>query len=601
MIRPRRDSTTTPHPVAGVVRVECLGDSMMYGDGVLSDQAFPPRLEHHLNTLLPSAMVEAVNRGVDGGNLWNAWAGFESRFHPGDCDLVVVSVCHNDHRLLGWWGAPYDDDDDDSRWDQSGPWRDLMLRLLDDIDTFVAEHGIPVVLYHVDIRERCVAAAVMARLFGGRLFHFVDAASQLRDYLAPIPPEHRQATPFDGHPSPHIQDMLARHVAQYLRKHRVLGDIGTAPPITALLDRMVAEGGAIGDALAWGERVLAAKEPVWRRAAALDRHPDGMAGLTLAKDILGKRGEAWARSLHLGHWSSLTQEGTRAISAIVTDIEWSLNLAEELALVLRLGHADPDQAELLSGLLAGTATPPDAGRWPALLDQMQADLAAAAASFAIDDPGPLGPMGERLRGEQSGWYHQMRPLFGTAAGLLERLRRLAAMAEGGRPGGGSPDRVGALCLRRIDGGLRRAAELISLLSPPRPREALRFARHTTRIEVTLSVARPTDHHHGGLQLHLGLHYRLPSRLSLTAAHNLGTSAARHTYSFDFPLILRGELSLDLVGRPERLPLADSIGLTVERIVARNVCADGDRVVVVERPLAGPIEAFTTAGATVEMI
>ncbi len=604
MIRFLRNQLTSLLPATPVLRVECLGDSMMLGAGVLSDQAFPCRLEHHLNAMFPASYFEAVNRGINGANLWNAWAGFAATYQPGACDLVVISVCNNDHRMLSWWGVPYDGARDDETWDETGPWRDLMVELLDTIDAFVESHAVPVVLYHVDVRDDCVPAEVLARLFAGRRFLFVDAAADLRELLAATPSVERAATPFDGHPSSLIQDMLARHVAQQVRKHTLLGQKTAQPPfspaevarLAAIQGAMVEYGSTVGNALAWGERTFAAKEPTWRRLLALDGDTAASsAAIAELRRTLDAQGTAWAEYLHLTRWSDLLHEMLKPCSVVVTDIEWCLYLTEELSLILTLMDRSIGAAGAVERLLgratqlgaANAASPAETAGWPDRLARTEAVLAGIRAIAA----------------PQSAAFAKVKPVLDAAETLAARLHGLSKTLGGRQTGiDAAADRIVAIGLNKMAEGMRPLDDLVGILGRLAPAEPFRFARHTSRIAVTIGVARPQERYEEGLQLHTGLHYRLPSCVSLTASHCIGLSVARQTYVFDFPLLVHGEVFLELRGKPELMARAKAAGLSIERICVTNACVKGGRTVEVEvEPGCCPIADFTQASAMVAML
>jgi lysophospholipase L1-like esterase len=84
-----------PKP-AGVYRVIVLGDSIAFGYGVSSEDAFPARLERGLARAGPTPRIEVLNFGVNGYNPYNEAALVEQLAPVYGPDLVLVQFCVND-------------------------------------------------------------------------------------------------------------------------------------------------------------------------------------------------------------------------------------------------------------------------------------------------------------------------------------------------------------------------------------------------------------------------------------------------------------------------------------------------------------------------
>ncbi len=86
--------------VDGVYRILCLGDSMLFGCGVMQDETLPAHLENILNETAPDLHVEAINDAVAGYSLYDDWNRFVLRGHRYKPDLLIIVVDENDAELV---------------------------------------------------------------------------------------------------------------------------------------------------------------------------------------------------------------------------------------------------------------------------------------------------------------------------------------------------------------------------------------------------------------------------------------------------------------------------------------------------------------------
>jgi len=77
----------------GIARIVSCGDSTTFGACVRADQAYTPLLENKLNAR--GVVVEALNAGVPGTNLWQQTLLFERRLQNYRPDLVILYTAPN--------------------------------------------------------------------------------------------------------------------------------------------------------------------------------------------------------------------------------------------------------------------------------------------------------------------------------------------------------------------------------------------------------------------------------------------------------------------------------------------------------------------------
>lgn len=95
---------------AGVVRIVALGDSVTFGWGLRSEDAYPSQLASLLATLRPNQRFEVVNAGVSGYGTWQQLLWLQESGLELQPDVVVVQAHLNDASdnlwgTLGWQGG----------------------------------------------------------------------------------------------------------------------------------------------------------------------------------------------------------------------------------------------------------------------------------------------------------------------------------------------------------------------------------------------------------------------------------------------------------------------------------------------------------------
>ncbi len=86
-------------PAAGVTRIAMVGDSHIFGEGLLEEEIFSTRLGAHLGERYPDRTFEVLNLGVSGYNTEQELQVVRRRALPADPDVVLVGYCTNDPQM----------------------------------------------------------------------------------------------------------------------------------------------------------------------------------------------------------------------------------------------------------------------------------------------------------------------------------------------------------------------------------------------------------------------------------------------------------------------------------------------------------------------
>ncbi|CAA7616857.1 SGNH/GDSL hydrolase family protein [Magnetospirillum sp. SS-4] len=573
----RRDYHFRPERVEGVLRVDCIGDSMTHGAGIPYDLAFPAHLGRQLNAAFPSLLFETVNHGIESANIWNSWALLEGRWQSDACDALVFSVCNNDLRFMEWWGRTYESSGDDHLWWEG---HSQLGGLLDRMDAFIDRTGIPILVFYYEIRPLpAQQIAAIDRLLGGRRFAFVNTASAFRAEFGNLPTNDLILSPSDGHPSSRVHEAAARLICDTIRQAKWFSAPMAASDMLALpqkiidaTDSMISAGYDINAALNWGQEALDAKEGGLRRAVPLDALKSLDANHESARAALRSRASAWTHMLTqpLRLPPVLAAEDKLLEQAEILD--YLIHNSEEMTLAAELSRgASPLLAELSAFVLAGALT---AERIEGDGAVLSADLAEAKALLGAIQKGVFFPPGladtgciaQRVGGELEHLRHAIAPLFSRLHGFILRLERqlehIRRLDEDGCPAD-----LTEAARRRIGTALALLHRQTTLIRGLERDWDGAYSPLSTLIDVTLDIANPGHAIVYEIQLEVGLRYRVPARQFLRQAQNVALSKPKEVYSFTLPLLVSGDVELRLIDHlPGRDLLAQRgvalIGITI---------------------------------------
>jgi hypothetical protein len=543
-----------------VVRVACIGDSLMYGAGVAPRESLPAQLSRTLNAAFVDDLVWVDNFGENSGNIWHAWSQFAERLQHGRFDAVVFSICDNDIALFESNTVAYGDAAYPSLWLKDAVYSNGVFNLFKSAkDILSSSPIIPLfVFYTLSDDDRPITDCV-AHLCGLLDLPFIDLRAYLTERTA-ITRSNLFASEFDGHPSAIVHDAVARGIAERLREASGLshGRFGADPErvLAAALDDLLTQGVAPDAALSWATEALAAKQ----RAAGRSQD-QARAGKAAALEALSHKmrvsGDRWRLRRRLeARVPPADQIGSLLVPNLVQLYHLTRNL-DELIFVLTKTRDAPDLAAF--GRLFAQ------GHYVAerRLDFYRGDAAAEAAAIAAALPAL--PFVGRLRqlcdgtGEDAGPHlspdcglaHASLPpeivrLGQFASRLHKQLERLSE-AWAGRPAGGEGDDIARLwavtCvmirdardyLDNCEAVFGRGPDLAAPIPPP-----------WTSIDVVIEGTADPAADERLYRLGVEASYAVPRRMPIREVHWGDADRARIAHHFEIPALLRGDIRVGL--------------------------------------------------------
>jgi lysophospholipase L1-like esterase len=205
-------------------RLAFLGDSFVYGQGVAPDETLPACAERQLNEMATGWPIEAVNLGVYGYNLWNAWQSFRNA--PQVYDAVVLTLCTNDAELFGRsYRVTYGPGLSGPLWQPTHRYRESIIACFDDIAAFRRSSNLPVAVCFYSVWPGLPLAEqagnrhiskLVADLCAARGIAYVDFFAHFTERN--LSPDALVVSEADHHPSKMAHDAAARYLALSLRQ-----------------------------------------------------------------------------------------------------------------------------------------------------------------------------------------------------------------------------------------------------------------------------------------------------------------------------------------------------------------------------------------------
>jgi hypothetical protein len=531
-----RHHWATTRPVSGLVKVCCMGDSLMHGAGVAPCDAFPARLEHHLNAETPEALFITENWGVRRTNLWNAIQLFRDRTPPGGCDMAVFSVCNNDANLFEnvlTYDNPTEGEEQNRWWESLKP--ELAVTLAD-LQALSAQRGVPVLLVWFGMRaDDGPAVDTMAELCRQAGLPFMDGLRFLQGMGYEDCDPRLWATPVDAHLSALALDQMARWVAKEIARRppagypaagrQATGPI-TADEVLHCVDAVAAADGE-GVALRWGTVAVAAKAVAARRFTPREARRAVGDDFAAAQATLSARFRRWRQA---AAWEAIL-DSLKADAPLMAEIDGLLRNAGEMIYCADRFPDTPLTADILlqaDNLKMWTTPYPDgAARGPRItaIDRRFAALTAQAAD---------------------------RPDLVPALSLLAAARRHLGVTAADLDRLGDPDRLppSAQALARWAGNeigrclgrLERIAGRVDRVSAA----GAAVPAFYTRVDI-YAQAPDLRRLRRYAYLELRADYRAPFFSPACDGHLLITDGLQHLYRLEIPLFLQGEITLLLAG------------------------------------------------------
>ena len=542
-----------------ILRVACIGDSMVWGQGVPPCHTLPAHLSRVLNAALPQDLVWVDNFGESSGNLWHAWTRMRARAAAGNFQAIVFSVCQNDSQIFesnlveyGLNKIPY--------WSEDGLHFKHVRRLFEDFSLFCkANKIIAIVIFYTFIEEDQPIIAAMSRLMTRLGLPFVDLLSYYRqetglDIAAYI------ASEFDAHPSSRAHELAARRVARELVRHlsgsrgrRVVADMAQELPValTELVEGQV----PIDTALEWARDALDAKS----RAVARQRGQGG----ALADDCHALLAEIAAcettwRVARCAEANLLATPSLHYRAVALPNLFQTVRNLEEVVFLIEKSGDVSELAELGQAFVTGRYYEKD-GRLDFFFGDADSEIAAAQARV------------DRLKLQQlTSWSERASRLFGPSVRLREGLYPTAV----------------SLDLSLIDGLVRRvaaqlaaldsaASRIARLIEPVEARPVWAMALHLVRtalcyleaidetllraipfgdpvgppwtcVDVTLEGGPHRDIPNGICRLVAEVDYTVPRRIRVREVAWAGVAKEHAVYHFELPLMILGDLRVGVL-------------------------------------------------------
>jgi len=361
-----------------LLRVACIGDSMMYGGGVCARETLPAQLTRFMNAAFLDQLVWVDNFGEGSGQIWNAWSQFKPRLKKMQFDAVVFSVCQNDITLLDSNDITYENPDYVKLWTEDTSITQSAIDLFTDFRNKCAEMNInPLVIFYTLVPSDRPIIDRMAEICGKLELPFADLLTFFGAKTA-ISPTTYIATEFDGHPSGLGHELAARGLVDMFRKVlRPSEDRIRTPPERALpaaLNDLLAQGVEADAVFAWAEDALAAK----RRAARRSRGREGRSISAIDEALAPKVGAIAQKWRVLRRLDARIELADHPESRLLSKLDQLLAVIRNLDELIFLLATTPDRERLAAigrQFLNGWYT--TSGRLDSFRGDVAGDVAAA--------------------------------------------------------------------------------------------------------------------------------------------------------------------------------------------------------------------------------
>ncbi|MGA7674153.1 MAG: SGNH/GDSL hydrolase family protein [Rhizomicrobium sp.] len=539
-------------------RFAFVGDSFVFGQGVGPDETLPACAERYLNEALGGWPVEAVNLGVNGYNIWNAWLEFKRA--PQVYDAIVLTLCNNDAQLFGRTFRVEYESPNTPLWEREHLFHEPIAACFDEISAFSGARKIPVAVCYYNFwaaKEHVQIGEIINELCSSRGIPFVDFFSHFTERNLAV--TDLTVNEVDLHPSRLGHDAAARHLVFNLGKTEAFASLrddrlDKAPSriMSAVQDLARQDQYPTDIALHWAISALECKHRVARRAQLLD----SMDGFALEMTQASERLKYALKDWHL-------QERTAATLAKATTHENGIasplsRIDDEMLRLEELGFAiKRSDGQRLTALLPRPtidALELDPELWFAdarrALDEYRGDFENLIVSCRRDGHGGdtawIRSREENSRiavnlEEMAKLCERTKTEISDFSDVLNRLEQDGIQSK--------------TCL--CDDARRRYLELLRLsvtdavesfrnirrmLLPPQDGVSAEGPAHTT-IEITLGTSKVDEENHCLLEIQLNS--EIPRRFPLRNACAFRLNGSRVLMTFRFPVVYAGKVLVSL--------------------------------------------------------
>jgi lysophospholipase L1-like esterase len=217
-----RGYTAPIQKIDSIYRILCLGDSMVYGQGVPIDQTLPAHLENLLNQACPNRLIEVINEGFCGFSAYETWTHYLLNARAVNPDLAVITLCENDSELFSVKLGEYTEHTN-ACWDPKYPHLRYFTKLLKEIAEYSMKEKLPILIAFYYLPHSPLRAQIqktLSSLTQELKLEFVDISTEFvgtYDYGTNLT---MRVSDTDGHPSSLSHSIAARSLANsIIRKH----------------------------------------------------------------------------------------------------------------------------------------------------------------------------------------------------------------------------------------------------------------------------------------------------------------------------------------------------------------------------------------------
>ena len=218
----RSEFTSIVKP-AGVKRVICLGDSLVYSQGVHNHETLSAQLETFLNQAHWEEHVEVINAGRSGSSIYDDFAYYQCRCLDLDADLVVLVLVDNDAEFIG----TQEGYSEHLRriWLDDSPEKKMIGQMLKKVGQYFKSTNTPFMVAFSDIyaaETAKIAQEVISAACRENEISYLDISAQFQGTNTVSSNESLRVSPADGHPSVLGLSIIAKTLARSILKGKFL-------------------------------------------------------------------------------------------------------------------------------------------------------------------------------------------------------------------------------------------------------------------------------------------------------------------------------------------------------------------------------------------
>ena len=217
----------------GIYRILCLGDSMLFGCGVMQDETLPAHLEIILNEAHTANHVEVINGAVAGFSIYDEWNRFVLKGHRYNPDLLIIVLDDNDAELISYptlrnhGGKITYKEHVENCWRDGSPHLPHFIAEMENINRQSLKLSIPIILafYRISTspaKRRSVS--IIEELCSRYNMGFVDLSTEYWDSIREKKNSKYWVSEADGHPSSLAHRIAAEKLSHYITKINLISD-----------------------------------------------------------------------------------------------------------------------------------------------------------------------------------------------------------------------------------------------------------------------------------------------------------------------------------------------------------------------------------------